>query len=93
MVDIYGHLAPEGNKAVVERLDDDPTIRNWNGKGASRSRLTTCDNLVISRGVEPLRNRNPHFTKDQNSVTKGRIFCPHGNRVAVGNDATKNDHI
>ncbi len=29
-VDIYGHLAPEGNKAAVDRLDDDfpTTIRN-----------------------------------------------------------------
>jgi len=27
-VDIYGHLAPEGNKAAVDRLDDDATIRN-----------------------------------------------------------------
>jgi integrase len=29
-VDIYGHLAPEGNKAAVDRLDDHPTttIRN-----------------------------------------------------------------
>jgi integrase len=22
-VDIYGHMAPEGNKAAVDRLDDD----------------------------------------------------------------------
>jgi len=27
-VDIYGHLAPEGNKAAVDRLDDDAIIRN-----------------------------------------------------------------
>lgn len=27
-VDIYGHLAPEGNKAAVDRLDDDATTRN-----------------------------------------------------------------
>ena len=27
-VDIYGHLAPEGNKAAVDRLDDDATFRN-----------------------------------------------------------------
>jgi len=27
-VDIYGHLAPEGNKAAVDQLDDDATIRN-----------------------------------------------------------------
>jgi len=30
-VDIYGHLSPEGNKAAVDRLDDDrfdATIRN-----------------------------------------------------------------
>ncbi|MBU2055160.1 MAG: hypothetical protein KKC25_09315 [Proteobacteria bacterium] len=27
-VDIYRHLAPEGNKAAVDRLDDDATIRN-----------------------------------------------------------------
>lgn len=27
-VDIYGHLAPEGNKAAVDRLDDDATRRN-----------------------------------------------------------------
>jgi len=27
-VDIYGHLAPEGNKAAVDRLDDNATIRN-----------------------------------------------------------------
>lgn len=27
-VDIYGHLAPEGNKNAVDRLDDDATIRN-----------------------------------------------------------------
>jgi integrase len=27
-VDIYGHLAPEGNKAAVDRLDDDATGRN-----------------------------------------------------------------
>ncbi len=26
-VDVYGHLAPEGNKEAVDRLDD-PTIRN-----------------------------------------------------------------
>ena len=30
MVDIYGHLAPEGNQAAVDRLDDalNATIRN-----------------------------------------------------------------
>jgi integrase len=27
-VDIYGHLAPEGNKEAVDRLDDDAIIRN-----------------------------------------------------------------
>jgi hypothetical protein len=27
-VDIYGHLAPEGNKAAADRLDDDAIIRN-----------------------------------------------------------------
>lgn len=27
-VDIYGHLAPEGNKAAVDRLDDNATTRN-----------------------------------------------------------------
>jgi integrase len=27
-VDIYGHLAPDGNKEAVDRLDDDATIRN-----------------------------------------------------------------
>jgi len=27
-VDIYGHLAPEGNKAAVDRLDDNATGRN-----------------------------------------------------------------
>ena len=33
-VDIYGHLAPEGNKAAVDRLDDDfpTTIRNHQRK-------------------------------------------------------------
>lgn len=35
-VDIYGHLAPEGNKAAVDRLDDDATGRN---SGATKNDL------------------------------------------------------
>ena len=42
-VDVYGHLAPEGNKAAVDALDDstfDETIRNLsatsNKKGVNR---------------------------------------------------------
>lgn len=38
-VDIYGHLAPEGNKAAVDRLDDDATIRNP-GATINEKRLT-----------------------------------------------------
>jgi|TARA_B100000315_G_scaffold243544_1_gene267033 hypothetical protein len=39
-VDIYGHLAPEGNKAAVDKLDDfslNATIRNQNKKGLRKS--------------------------------------------------------
>jgi len=41
-VDIYGHLAPEGNKEAVDRLDDaDATIRNLSAtskeKGVNQS--------------------------------------------------------
>jgi hypothetical protein len=42
---------------------------------------------VFYIGSQPQRNRNPQFAKDQNSASKGRIFCPHGHRVTVGNDA------
>ena len=38
-VDIYGHLAPEGNKAAVDRLDDDATTRNP-GATKNEKRLT-----------------------------------------------------
>lgn len=41
-VDIYGHLAPGGNKEAVDRLDDDATIRNLyatkKSKGAIQNR-------------------------------------------------------
>jgi integrase len=38
-VDIYGHLAPDGNKAAVDRLDDNTTIRNPGATG-DRQRQT-----------------------------------------------------
>lgn len=41
-VDIYGHLAPEGNKNAVDRLDDDATIRN---PGATEDKLKEVVNV------------------------------------------------
>ncbi len=56
-VDVYGHLAPEGNKEAVDWLDD-PTIRNLI-RNRKRKRgqplwLTPCFFLAGSTGLEPV---------------------------------------
>jgi integrase len=56
-VDIYGHLAPEGNKEAVDRLDDNAPIRTPGAPKKERE-LTEAANSLIKlaspRGFEPL---------------------------------------
>lgn len=56
-VDIYGHLAPEGNKEAVDRLDDDAPIRTPGApkKGKeSTQKANSLIKLVVPTGVEPV---------------------------------------
>lgn len=56
-VDIYGHLAPEGNKAAVDRLDDDShtTIRNLsatNNNNKEKGLSQQAKPFFLTGGVE-----------------------------------------
>ncbi len=62
-VDVYGHLAPEGNKEAVDKLDDIPNsiIRNLSAtipadtikKDSRNSRKSLINNMVEGGGFEP----------------------------------------
>lgn len=56
-VDIHGHLAPEGNKAAVDRLDDDShtTIRNLsatNNNNKEKGLSQQAKPFFLTGGVE-----------------------------------------
>jgi integrase len=56
-VDIYGHLAPEGSKAAVNRLDDPQTIATQTQpkeKGVNPSMVNPSNLLASPTGFEPV---------------------------------------
>jgi len=56
-VDIYGHLAPEGNKEAVDRLDDNATRRNPGATKKQKEQAVSANSLKLlasPTGFEPV---------------------------------------
>jgi len=67
-VDIYGHLVPGGNRAAVDRLDSDASVRIPHASEASRMVVAVGAKSFVFSG-EPGGNRTP------NPQIKSLLLC------------------